>query len=117
ARAGALAGADGGADTRRRRRGRGNRAVHRRDPRVEQAGQPARGRRSAGRCDGGFRCPVLDVPTGLELEHGIVGEPAVRAAATLTLALPKEALRAGAARPLVGDLYLADISIPAIVYD
>jgi NAD(P)H-hydrate epimerase len=59
----------------------------------------------------------LDVPTGLELERGIVGEPAVRAAATLTLALPKESLRAWAARPLVGQLYLADISIPAAVYD
>jgi NAD(P)H-hydrate epimerase len=59
----------------------------------------------------------LDVPTGLELERGIVAEPAVRAAATLTLALPKEALRAEAARPLVGELYLADISIPATVYD
>jgi len=59
----------------------------------------------------------LDVPTGLELERGIVGEPAVRAAATLTLALPKEALRAEAARPLVGELYLADISIPVVVYD
>jgi NAD(P)H-hydrate epimerase len=59
----------------------------------------------------------LDVPTGLELERGIVGEPAVRATATLTLALPKEALRTAAARPLVGDLYLADISIPATVYD
>jgi NAD(P)H-hydrate epimerase len=59
----------------------------------------------------------LDVPTGLELERGTVCEPAVRAAATLTLALPKEALRAEAARPLVGELYLADISIPAIVYD
>jgi NAD(P)H-hydrate epimerase len=59
----------------------------------------------------------LDVPTGLELERGIVGEPAVRAAATLTLALPKEALRAEAARPVVGELYLADISIPATVYD
>jgi NAD(P)H-hydrate epimerase len=59
----------------------------------------------------------LDVPTGVELDRGIVAEPAVRAAATLTLALPKEALRAGAARPLVGELYLADISIPATVYD
>jgi NAD(P)H-hydrate epimerase len=59
----------------------------------------------------------LDVPTGLELESGIVREPAVRAAATLTLALPKESLRAETARRLVGDLYLADISIPATVYD
>ena len=59
----------------------------------------------------------LDVPTGLELERGIVREPAVRAAATLTLALPKEALREATARPVVGKLFLADISIPAIVYD
>jgi NAD(P)H-hydrate epimerase len=59
----------------------------------------------------------LDVPTGLELERGIVVEPAVRAAATLTLALPKEALREPTARPVVGELYLADISIPATVYD
>jgi NAD(P)H-hydrate epimerase len=59
----------------------------------------------------------LDVPTGLELERGIVGEPTVRAAATLTEALPNEALRAGPAQPLVGELYLADISIPATVYD
>lgn len=58
----------------------------------------------------------LDLPTGLELERGVVAEPAARAAATLTLALPKEALRAAAARPLVGDLHLADISIPANVY-
>ena len=59
----------------------------------------------------------LDVPTGVELDRGIVGEPAVRAAATLTEALPKKALRGKAAGPLVGDLYLADISIPATVYD
>jgi NAD(P)H-hydrate epimerase len=58
----------------------------------------------------------LDVPTGLELQSAMVREPAVRAAATLTLALPKEALRSDAAQPLVGDLYLADISIPATVY-
>jgi NAD(P)H-hydrate epimerase len=59
----------------------------------------------------------LDVPTGLELERGIVGQTAVRAAATLTLALPKQALRCELARPHMGRLYLADISIPAAVYD
>jgi NAD(P)H-hydrate epimerase len=59
----------------------------------------------------------LDVPTGVELERGIVGAPTVRAAATLTEGLPKEALRTGPARALVGELYLADISIPATVYD
>ena len=59
----------------------------------------------------------LDVPTGLDLERAIVVEPAVRATATLALALPKAALRAKAGRPLVGELYLADISIPATAYD
>jgi YjeF-related protein N-terminus len=47
----------------------------------------------------------LDVPAGLELERGMVGEPTVRAAATLTQAPPKDALRGRAARPLVDELY------------
>jgi NAD(P)H-hydrate epimerase len=63
------------------------------------------------------RVVSLDVPSGLELERGLIGRPAVHAEATLTLALPKAALRLDAARPLVGELYLADISIPAIVYE
>ena len=65
----------------------------------------------------GARVLSLDVPSGLELEHGTVRSPAVRAEATLTLALPKAALRLEAARPLVGELYVADISIPAVVYE
>jgi NAD(P)H-hydrate epimerase len=65
----------------------------------------------------GARVLSLDVPTGLELERGLVGEPVVRAERTLTLALPKEALRTPSARPFVGELYLADISVPAAVYD
>jgi NAD(P)H-hydrate epimerase len=63
------------------------------------------------------RVLALDVPSGLELERGTVGTPAVHAEATLTLALPQAALRLEAALPLVGDLYLADISIPAVVYE
>ena len=58
----------------------------------------------------------LDVPTGLGLERGVVGEPVVRAESTLTLALPKKALRMPCARELVGELYLADISVSAGVY-
>jgi NAD(P)H-hydrate epimerase len=65
----------------------------------------------------GVRVLSLDVPSGFELERGTVGTPAVRAEATLTLALPKAALRREAALPLVGQLYLADISIPALVYE
>ena len=44
---------------------------------------------------------------------GAVGTPAVRAAATLTLALPKVGLLDA---PNVGELYLADISVPPLVY-
>ena len=43
-------------------------------------------------------------------------EPAVHAAATVTLAWPKAGLVTAAAQPFVGDLSLADISIPAAVY-
>ncbi len=59
---------------------------------------------------------ALDVPSGLELATCIVRSPCVRAAATLTLALPKEGLRAPGAAEVVGDLYLGDISVPAAVY-
>ena len=39
-----------------------------------------------------------------------------RATATLTLAVPKTGLLAPQARPYVGDLYLADIGVPAELY-
>jgi NAD(P)H-hydrate epimerase len=62
------------------------------------------------------RVLALDVPSGLELENCVLYRPHVRAVATLTLALPKQALRAGEARDVVGDLYLADISVPPALY-
>ena len=65
----------------------------------------------------GARVLSLDVPSGVELEHGTIGRHAVCAEATVTLALPKAALRLETALPLVGELYLADISIPAVVYE
>ena len=43
-------------------------------------------------------------------------EPAIRAEATLALALPKEGLRASGVAPHVGELYLADISVPPSLY-
>jgi NAD(P)H-hydrate epimerase len=45
---------------------------------------------------------------------GAAADPCVAATATLTLALPKTGL-AGA--PQVGELYLADISVPQLVYE
>lgn len=59
---------------------------------------------------------AVDVPSGLDATSGTVFNPCVRAAATLTLALPKVGLRAPAARAVVGELYLADIGVPASVY-
>ena len=63
------------------------------------------------------RCVLaLDAPSGLELASGSLHEPHVRAKATLTLALPKQGLREAAGREAVGQLLLADISVPAAVY-
>jgi NAD(P)H-hydrate epimerase len=56
----------------------------------------------------------LDGPSGLDLTTGAAGTPTAEATATMTLALPKQGLEA---RPdLVGELYLADISVPPDVY-
>lgn len=65
----------------------------------------------------GRRVLALDVPSGLELASGSLREPHVRAEATLTLALPKQGLGAASAREAVGQLLLADISVPAAVYE
>ena len=58
----------------------------------------------------------LDVPSGVDTSSGIVLEPAIRANATLTLALPKTGLHAPTAIPYVGELYVADISVPPELY-
>ena len=64
------------------------------------------------------RRPILslDTPSGLDATTGIPGHPCIRASATLTLALPKTGLLALSARPLIGDLYLADIGVPPELY-
>lgn len=58
----------------------------------------------------------LDTPSGLDLTSGTVYDPTIRATATLTLALPKQGLMNPQAAPYVGDLYLADISVPSELY-
>lgn len=58
----------------------------------------------------------LDIPSGLDATQGIPQHPCTRATATLTLALPKTGLLKQTAQPYVGDLYLADISVPAELY-
>jgi NAD(P)H-hydrate epimerase len=65
------------------------------------------------------RIPILavDLPSGM---HPDTGEPlgvTIRAALTVTLALPKRGLIATRSRALVGDLLLADIGIPPRAFD
>jgi len=62
--------------------------------------------------------PVLsnDIPTGIEATSGRIGDPAIKARATLTIALPKKGLAEPAAKELVGDLYLGNIAVPPELY-
>jgi NAD(P)H-hydrate epimerase len=59
----------------------------------------------------------LDVPSGMDATTGKIYEPAVRATTTMTLALPKTGLMRNNAQPWVGELYLADISVPPGLYE
>jgi NAD(P)H-hydrate epimerase len=58
----------------------------------------------------------LDAPSGVDTTTGAVFNPAIQATATMTLALPKEGLRAPGVGEQVGELYLADISVPGDLY-
>jgi NAD(P)H-hydrate repair Nnr-like enzyme with NAD(P)H-hydrate epimerase domain len=65
------------------------------------------------------RLPILavDLPSGM---HPDTGEPlgvTIRAALTVTLALPKRGLMTTRSQALVGDLLLADIGIPPQAFD
>jgi NAD(P)H-hydrate epimerase len=59
---------------------------------------------------------ALDAPSGVDTTTGTVFDPAIRATATLTLALPKEGLQAPGVEACTGELYLADISVPPTLY-
>ncbi len=58
----------------------------------------------------------LDTPSGLDTSTGQIYNPVIQATATLTLALPKDGLRKPNTAGVVGELYLADISIPPSLY-
>lgn len=59
---------------------------------------------------------ALDTPSGLDTTSGQIFEPAICATATMTLALPKQGLVWADAESIVGELYLADISVPPQLY-
>jgi len=59
---------------------------------------------------------ALDAPTGLNTTIGLQSDRCIQAAATLTLAMPKIGLLRPGAELSVGDLFLADISVPPELY-
>lgn len=65
------------------------------------------------------RRPILavDVPTGVNATTGEVSSPAIKAATTLALDLPKKGTLEPQARAFVGELFLADLGIPARVHE
>ena len=64
------------------------------------------------------RVPILavDIPSGLDATTGEVGDPCVAAKATVTFGFPKTGFLGSGARSVLGELYLADISLPAKIY-
>jgi NAD(P)H-hydrate epimerase len=62
--------------------------------------------------------PVIapDIPSGLDGDSGQANHPTIRADVTVTLALPKVGLVQPLAREWVGELLVADISVPDLVY-
>jgi NAD(P)H-hydrate epimerase len=59
---------------------------------------------------------ALDVPSGIDATTGMAHDPSVKAAATVMLALPKIGLLEDGAAANVGELYLADITVPPGLY-
>ena len=59
---------------------------------------------------------ALDLPSGLDPDVGTPHDPTIRAVRTMTLALPKAGLLRPGAAEWVGELWLADISVPAQAY-
>lgn len=63
--------------------------------------------------------PILsmDVPTGIDATTGKINTPAIRAATTLLLDLPKLGMLADECRSDVGELFLADIGVPVAAHE
>ncbi len=62
--------------------------------------------------------PILavDIPSGLQGDSGKPLSPTIKAHSTITLALPKVGLLTEKAKEYVGELYVADLSVPSMVY-
>jgi hydroxyethylthiazole kinase-like uncharacterized protein yjeF len=64
------------------------------------------------------RVPILavDIPSGMDATTGETSDPCIEAKATVTFGLPKTGFLNPAAREHVGELYLADVSLPKRIY-
>ena len=56
------------------------------------------------------------MPSGVNGTTGAAHDPSIAASATMTLALPKAGLLKDELSSAVGELYLADISVPPALY-
>ena len=65
-----------------------------------------------------FGAPILslDAPSGINVTDGRALGVAIRADATLTLALPKVGLQKDGAKDFVGELYVGDLGVPPELY-
>ncbi|MEM7117360.1 MAG: NAD(P)H-hydrate epimerase [Chloroflexota bacterium] len=59
---------------------------------------------------------ALDAPSGVDTTSGTVFAPTINATATMTLALPKKGVLVDGVEAQIGELYLADISVPPELY-
>lgn len=67
--------------------------------------------------ESGAPCIAVDIPPGVDGEHGTIVEPALRATATVTLGAPKIGLLLLPGRDCVGDLWLGEIGMPQATLD
>ena len=66
--------------------------------------------------DSGVPILSVDAPSGVDTTTGTIFDPAIKARATITLAMPKDGLFAEGVAEQTGELYLADISVPPALY-
>jgi len=64
----------------------------------------------------GVRILAVDIPSGLDATTGEPNDPCIAASATVTFGLLKTGFLNPKAKGFVGELYLADISMPREVY-
>ncbi len=82
-----------------------------------QRGEPRGAAAELIRWSRGRRVDALDVPSGLELGTGELHETHIQADVTMTLAAPKAAMASAETSHAIGRLLVADVSVPALVYE